>query len=301
MITIQQEKKRIQQLIKLDEQSDEESNSYYKEALDYIRNHLLLFYEHYSDENNLSIKQTSARVSQWDLAQWKKVINELDMSGWPDEARKRVKTQSIMAGIDRTSMMNAIIAIALITATVKHYKAVKKRIEQDGATEVQRMIKAFKLSRSNKKIIKSIVKNASQEWSKEIWINNDVLVADVSKTVYSHLIKGMPLSDLQDMLTTHINKKQFKPKQSLGDRIKQSQFDTKRLIRSESARVKDQVNTAAFEAVGIKKVNWVTEPGACNKCIGIESQGPYQLDDAPSIPGDSHPQCRCSKVPVEED
>jgi len=52
-----------------------------------------------------------------------------------------------------------------------------------------------------------------------------------------------------------------------------------------------------YSMQGVKWVNWVIEPSACEKCLGIAEGGPYLLKDAPSIPDDTHPNCRCSKIP----
>ena len=48
-------------------------------------------------------------------------------------------------------------------------------------------------------------------------------------------------------------------------------------------------------ASGVKQIKFVNEPGACKKCIPL--QGGYPLDESPRIPKDTHPNCRCRRVP----
>lgn len=77
-------------------------------------------------------------------------------------------------------------------------------------------------------------------------------------------------------------------------------YIVKRLVRSESAKMIDRVNDATYRQMGIEKVDWVTEPSACDICVGLAGGGPYTLDKAPKVVEDSHPSCRCIKIPHEE-
>lgn len=72
----------------------------------------------------------------------------------------------------------------------------------------------------------------------------------------------------------------------------------RRMIVTERARVLDRATTQVFRSQGIAYFDWVTQPGACDKCEGIADDGPYAVNDAssPSIPDDSHPNCRCTKI-----
>ncbi len=51
-----------------------------------------------------------------------------------------------------------------------------------------------------------------------------------------------------------------------------------------------------FAGAGIRKVNMITEAGACPVCLDLAAQGPFRLAEAPDLP--IHPWCRCSLEPV---
>lgn len=80
----------------------------------------------------------------------------------------------------------------------------------------------------------------------------------------------------------------------------QDESKVNRLIRNKSAKMIDEIDTATYKEAGVVYVNWVIEPGACSKCISLKDSGPYQIDKAPALVIDSHPNCRCAKVPVED-
>lgn len=268
--------------------------------MSYIRDHLMAFYQHYADENGLSLSQTAARISKWDLSEWKRAVDSMgDMSDWPDEAKNRVKIQSYTAGIDRNHLIGAILALGIVKLTVLNQKNIQKRIESDGKAEVKRMTSAFNLPKKQiSKATSVITQPATRElWSRNLWVDSDKLAADVQYLVNQHLKHGMSLDDLGTLLAQHVNPKQFKPGQSIADRTAQLNSNTKRIVRTESARLVDEVNMTTYRMQDVKYVDWVTEPGACAPCLGLAETGPYLIGDAPDIPGDSHPNCRCSKVP----
>lgn len=258
------------------------------------------FYQQYADDNGLSLTQVQGHVSKWDLKQWQAAIDEMQPGDWPKEATNRLKAYGAVAGIDKPYLIGAIIGLGLLRMTVKHQKAIKQRVKTDGESEVKRMGTAYNMTAKQTKRITSIITQASTKelWSSNLWLDTDTLANDVENLVNKHLRHGMSLTDLQDLLAKHTNPVQFKPNQSVADRITQMQANTRRLVRSESARLVDQVNMTTYRMQGVKWVRWVCEPGACAKCQAIADAGPYPIDDCPDIPGDSHPNCRCSKVPI---
>lgn len=302
-LTIQQERQRIQQLIDLDSQSDQNSSQYYSDCLAYIRNHLTAFYQQYAGESGLTISQTVARVSKWDLKEWKQALDSLgDTSDWPNEAIKRIKLQSFTAGIDKGHLLGAILALGVIALTVKQQHSIDQRVTSDGKAEAKRMVQAFGTSLQKRKHVTSIITQPETRkiWSDNLWIDSDELAGDVQSLVNRHLKHGMSLNDLSTILESHVNSSQFRPNQSIADRIKQMEFNTRRIVRTESARLIDEVNMTTYRMNGVKEVDWIAEPNACTtgaNCAAIAANSPYGIDEVLSIPGDTHPNCRCIKIP----
>lgn len=293
----------MNQLIQLDNQTDKQSDQYYSELLSYVRDHLLAFYQKYAGENGLTLSQTMIRVSKWDLEQWEQALDSLgDTSDWPEEAQDRLKIQTYVASINRQQLIGSILTLGVIGLTVKNQRAIEKRVKSDGVDEVVHLKKTLKLPPKQAKKATSVITQVStrNRWSESLWVDSDKLAGDVQYLVNQNLKHGLSLDDLPNLLEKHANPSQFKPGQSIADRAEQMSYETKRLIRSESARMKQQVDLATYRMKGVKWVKWLTEPGACSKCQGIAAGGPYAIDDVPDIPDDSHPNCRCSIVPAAD-
>ncbi|WP_056942509.1 hypothetical protein [Secundilactobacillus kimchicus] len=301
-LTIQQERQRIQQLINLDNQTDQQSNQYYRECLMYIRDHLSQFYARYADENGLTVSQVSSQASRWDLQQWQNAVKQTDMSDWPSEAFSRVKAYNAQTHIDKKHILAALMGLAVIRMTVKNQRNIERRIELDANTELKRMENAFKLSTTQQKRASSVLTQPSTRaiWSQNLWIDSDNLANDIESLVNKHIKHGMSLQDMENMLADHANTAQFKTSQSIADRVKQMEFNARRIVRTESARLIDHVNMTTYRLAGVQYVDWVNEPGACQRCQGLADGSPYAINDAPDIPDDSHPNCRCHKTPASD-
>lgn len=245
--------------------------------------------------------QVASSVSKWDMNQWEQALSQMDMQDWPSEAIARVKWSAAKAGHDKLHMLTAIIGLGIIRMSVRNYENIKHRTQLDGNAEVKRMGTVFDFSKSDIQKATSIVTDPKTQeiWSNSLWVDTDKLANDAEALVNKHLKHGMSLQDLESILESHANPKQFNPGQSVADRIHQMEFNARRIVRTESARLVNQVNMATYRANGIQYVAWVTEPGACDKCEAIAESGPYAIGDVPDIPGDSHPNCRCHITPLD--
>lgn len=138
-------------------------------------------------------------------------------------------------------------------------------------------------------------------WSDNLWNKSDIMSNDIENMVNMHIRKGMSLEDLHDLLKSHNNKNQFNPNQSVADRVKQSEFNARRIIRTETSRMVNVVNKTTYQISGVEKVALHHEPDACDLCIDLSQQAPWDIDDAPSIPDDTHPNCYCYLIPIESE
>ena len=73
----------------------------------------------------------------------------------------------------------------------------------------------------------------------------------------------------------------------------------KRLARSEMSMAADVAKTAEWKARGIKRLEFRPNADACPICKALA--GEYDIDDCPVKVRDTHPNCRCSKIPAESE
>ena len=284
-------KERIAQLQTEDDDFGQELDAYYDAALSYISNHLTAFYEHYADENGLTVTQAAQTIGKWDKAQWQKAIDELNSDNWLPESKDRAKFLGNYAGLNVGNMIAAIAGLGIIAWLDKAIKRSQKR-----AGNVAKGEKAFL---SSHKLAGEAYNtaNVGKALSDSIWIDGDRLIDDVRAELFKCYQTGKSLDELRQKL-----KRQVKPTPgtNIADRMAQSESKVDRLIRSESAKMIDEIDTAAYKGAGVEYVNWITEPGACAICTDLKESGPYPIDKAPALVIDSHPNCRCAKVPVEK-
>lgn len=81
----------------------------------------------------------------------------------------------------------------------------------------------------------------------------------------------------------------------------------RRLVRTELAGAFDKTSMNRYREFGISVVKWnLTWGGSCEICrghsrltpAGSSAPGYYREGGAPSVPEDTHPNCRCRKTPV---
>lgn len=331
MLTLEQEQRRISQLTRQDNQQDKQLDAYYDQAMAYIREHLMAFYDHYSNENQITTAQAVQKVDSWGLQQWKKAVDDLDVSNWLPESKQRAEVLGNYAGFNNANLTSAIAGLAVIAMIDKHVTLVTNHIDNTVQDELDLLDNAFpntikqqkvpktgskspqnhEKTLSTRKIAKkarlSALKYATSNYAKSglpdvsdrLWLDGDKLVDDVRSKLLNHFLRGGDLDGLNDILIHHENKSQFKPDKSIADRIAQFNSISERLLRTESAMMLDYIDDYSYKQNDIKYVNWVTEPGACKLCLSLEVGSPYPIDEAPRRVIDSHPNCRCGKVPAE--
>ncbi len=114
-------------------------------------------------------------------------------------------------------------------------------------------------------------------WSDRIWSNQDALRSDLVKM-------------MKNALLTHSNPITQSPE--LRKRFKVMKYQADRIIRTESSRVMAHQSIENARTAGYKKVVWVINSGACDKCLQHSGEV-YTLKQADGmIP--AHPNCLCS-------
>lgn len=284
-------KKRIAQLQTEDNDFSQELDAYYDAALSYISNHLSAFYEHYADENGLTVTQAAQTIGKWDKTQWQMAIDELNSDNWQPESKKRAKFLGNYAGLNVGNMIAAIAGLGIIAWLDKAIKRSQKRAGNVAKGE-KSFLNSYKLAAGayNTGSIGKVL-------SDSIWIDGDRLIDDVRAELFKCYQTGKSFDDLRQKLIRQVKPT---PGTNIADRMTQAESKVDRLIRSESAKMIDEIDTAAYKEAGVEYVNWVIEPGACSKCVSLKESGPYPIDKAPALVIDSHPNCRCAKVPSDK-
>lgn len=289
VLTKQEMEQRIVELQQGDLDLRKELDAYYDQALAYIKSHLEAFYLHYAEEDGLSISQVTQNISQWDKRQWKEAIDELDVSGWLPESKQRAEILGNTAGLNLGNLISAIAGLGIIAwldKSIQRTQSKAKQIAVDERRFLRSNTLATKRTDKNKQVLPALSSN--------IWLEGDRVLDEVRGQLFRAYQTGKGLDELRAFLTQQVK---ANPASNIADRMYQTQSKIDRLIRSESAKMIDELDTETYIKNKIKWVDWITEPGACKICVGIQLGNPYRVEDAPKLVVDSHPNCRCAKVP----
>lgn len=289
VLTKQEMEQRIVELQQGDLDLRKELDAYYDQALAYIKSHLEAFYLHYAEEDGLSISQVTQNISQWDKRQWKEAIDELDVSGWLPESKQRAEILGNTAGLNLGNLISAIAGLGIIAwldKSIQRTQSKAKQIAVDERRFLRSNTLATKRTDKNKQVLPALSSN--------IWLEGDRVLDEVRGQLFRAYQTGKGLDELRAFLTQQVK---ANPVSNIADRMYQTQSKIDRLIRSESAKMIDELDTETYIKNKIKWVDWITEPGACKICVGIQLGNPYRVEDAPKLVVDSHPNCRCAKVP----
>lgn len=289
VLTKREMEQRIAELQQGDLDLRKELDAYYDQALAYIKSHLEAFYLHYAEEDGLSISQVTQNISQWDKRQWKEAIDELDVSSWLPESKQRAEILGNTAGLNLGNLISAIAGLGIIAwldKSIQRTQSKAKQIAVDERRFLRSNTLATKRTDKNKQVLPALSSN--------IWLEGDRVLDEVRGQLFRAYQTGKGLDELRAFLTQQVK---ANPASNIADRMYQTQSKIDRLIRSESAKMIDELDTETYIKNKIKWVDWITEPGACKICVGIQLGNPYRVEDAPKLVVDSHPNCRCAKVP----
>lgn len=312
MTTVQQEKQRINQLLNRDAKTDKDIDEIYNEAVDRLRTVINQAFDKYSVDGILVPANLHKKVTRSDMLLLKRQYEKL-----PDELElPEIERRDNYLAVSQTSqrgLITATLGMVLIGVTHKVVSAIKKNNQAAVKDEVQYIQQNNDLSKTQRKRIRTKAKqiehpnyeskdssDLSVPWLDRIWLDHDKMLNRIDSTINDQLKQGMRAEDIADKLFPE-NAESMR-QDNIPKAIRDASISAKRLARTEAATREDELTEQSFKSQKIKYYDWVTEPGACKKCLAIEAAGPYKFGDpdSPRPPVDSHPNCRCRRVPTEE-
>lgn len=267
---------------------------HYEQLTDTINKQISEFYVRYAGKENLGMDEAIKAISKFDIKAFEKtaakMVKEKDFSQY---ANDRLRIYNATMRINRLEYLKSQIGLAMIEVTNKEEQRLNQNLNQSYIDEVKRQAGILSKHKIDDILAKvSAVANASfhgATWSQRIWVNQDTLKAELDKLLTQSMVQGVNPKVLASRL-----------RKQVSDKVKNSTYMTERLMRTETARVQDEAQTASFKKFGIEYVKWVAEPTACEQCQDIANvnDGFYPLTKAPGIP--VHANCRCSKAAADK-
>lgn len=304
MQTVEQVKKRIDQLLERDQVTDKELEEVYSQAVDTLRAIVSDVHNRYAVDGVVVPANLYGKVTVKDMLLLKQQYDKLpdDLSA---QEQDRVDYYTAMSQTSPRGLITAVIGMALIAVAHK----VSKIIQKNNRIAVKEEI-AYQAKHENIPKM-SVKKYASPEfkvktgkdfipWTERVLTDHYQAVNRINNVINSMVSQGMRAEDIANHF--YPGNAQSMRADNIPKIIRDATVKAKRTTRTEAAAREDAIVEQTFKANNVKYFDWVTEPGACQKCTFIALSGPYKVgdEDSPRVPESSHPNCRCRRIPRDD-
>nr|DAZ02128.1 MAG TPA: minor capsid protein [Caudoviricetes sp.] len=269
---------------------EKEIQRIYQDQLDAIQKEIDAFYGKYAKAENITIAEAKKRVSKADIAALErkaaKYVKDKDLSA---RANEEMRLYNATMRINRLEMLKADIGRETVSGHDELDKFMAEILKGRTEEELRRQAGILGKTIKNNARLARTIPNASfhnATFSDRIWMNQDLLKAELSKLLQTGLIQGKnPRVLARDL------KKVFNV----------STYNAERLMRTELARVQTEAQKQSFQHNGFEAYEFIANSNCCDICQGLDGKH-FKVKDM--MPGTNappmHPHCRCS-VSVWED
>lgn len=302
MTTVKDEKQRIDYLLSRDDTTDRELEKIYLEAVNLLRSIISEEFNSYAVDGVLTPQDLTRRVTKKDMVLLKKLYDQLpDNLELSEQQRVNYYLASSQTSLSR--LLIASIGIALVGVTHKVAKIIRKNNKRAVREEYSYRRRSLRAPRRGK--VNQIGKDNYElpkmavPWLDRLWLDHDQMLNRIDNQITSMLKQGMRAQDIAEKLFP--GNAESMRKDNIPKTLINASVSAKRLARTEAAAREDEVSELFLIKNKTKYFDWVTERGACRRCTAIALAGPYKVGDinSPRIPIDSHPNCRCRRIPAD--
>lgn len=278
------EEEALKHYITDEKEYEKEINRIYSDMLDSCNEQINAFYGKYADKEGITLAEAKKRVKQLDIAAYerkaKRYVKDKDFSA---QANEEMRLYNATMKINRLEMLKANIGLELISGHEELNKFMGGILQGRTEEELRRQAGILgKTITNNAKtahaIVNSSFKNAT--FSDRIWLQQDLLKAELDKLLQNGLIQGKNPRTLA---------------RELEKKFGTSAYNAERLMITELARVQTEAQKQSFERNGFEEYTFLANSGCCGDCQALNGKH-FKVKDM--MPGENaapiHPRCRCS-------
>lgn len=264
-------------------------------AMDEIQEQIDAFYGRYATTEGITIQEAKKRVAKIDMEKYQKKakkyvegahssVESIAAQSFTKIANEEMRLYNLTMKVNRLELLKMNIELEVIAATsdIEHY--LFKEFNKYAIEEYERLSGILgETINYNEKHVKSIVDSSfmNAEWSERLWGDSAALRSELDTLLHRGIIQGKN----PKVLARDLRKK-----------FDVSVYESERLMRTEMARVQQDVFQDSAKQVGVAQYKYIAEPDACDKCAALDSKV-FDFEDAEiginAYP--MHPQCRCSQ------
>lgn len=237
--------------------------------------------------------QSKAKKIVEQANQMRKAGKRVTYASFSKAVNNQMRVYNATMRINRLEYLKSQIGLNLVQSGIDIDSDLHDKLSHDYIAEVKRQAGIMGVTAkpglwTSTKVAKIIMgQTESANFSQRLWANQAALKAHLDIVITNGTIQGESTSAMARKLKVNVAKT-----------VKNYQYVTERLARTESARVQHRAQIDSLIANDYRFCKWYAEPGHCKICGEIVSdddgdgRGIYEVDDCPVVP--VHPNCRCS-------
>ena len=281
------ERKAQAELIKRDLDRDKLITQLYQESYDRLQAQIDKFYLGYAGREGLTKQEAMKRASEFDVTKFaeraRKAVKEKDFS---HKTNTWLRVYNLKMKVSRLELLKAELDLEINSLTSNLDEVFDKARRSEYLAEYKRQAGILGISsKGAKKRLDSIL-NADfygQNFSSRVW----------GKTGLQPMLQRDVFASL-NRIYTDMNGYQKEMKR-LSERYNTSEYNAKRLIKTEIARINSDTDHAMLKDNGFTHMIFVAEPGACDICGPLDNKAvPIDKVEKGVNMFPMHPNCRCS-------
>lgn len=299
------EKEAIEKYIKQDQEAIAQLNKHYDTMLNNINQQIAAEISSLAERNNVGLELAKKQVTQMDVqaysskakklveqaAKMRKEGHRVTYKDYSDAVNQELRVYNTTMRINRLEYLRANIALEVARASLNAASITGNTLVDRYIAETKRQSGILGISGKND----SMLNNAAIQgvvtadvnganWSSRLWANQVGLRASLEQVLATGLAH-FDIKRMQSLMTNTVHNWRY-----VADR----------LLNTEVSRVLYMAQWGSIKKAGYRFVKWINEPKACLLCSAIGradngyGSGIYEYDKVPSIPAQTHPNCRCA-------
>lgn len=299
------EKEAIEKYIEQDQEAIAQLNKHYDMMLNNINQQIAAEISSLAERNNVGLELAKKQVTQMDVqaysskakklveqaAKMRKEGHHVTYKDYSDAVNQELRVYNTTMRVNRLEYLRANIALEVARASLNAASITGNTLVDRYIAETKRQSGILGISGKND----SMLNNAAIQgvvtadvnganWSSRLWANQVGLRASLEQVLATGLAH-FDIKRMQSLMTNTVHNWRY-----VADR----------LLNTEVSRVLYMAQWGSIKKAGYRFVKWINEPKACLLCSAIGradngyGSGIYEYDKVPSIPAQTHPNCRCA-------
>ena len=281
------ERKAQAELIKRDLDRDKLITQLYQESYDRLQAQIDKFYLGYAGREGLTKQEAMKRASEFDVTKFaekaRKAVKEKDFS---HKTNSWLRVYNLKMKVSRLELLKAELGLEINSLTSNLDEVFDKARRSEYLAEFKRQAGILGISSSGATKRLEAILNADfygQNFSSRVW-GKTGLQAILQRDVFASL----------NRIYTDMNGYQ-KEMKLLANKYGTSEYNAKRLIKTEIARINADTDHAMLRDNGFTHMIFVAESGACDICKPLNNTAvPIDKVEKGVNMFPMHPNCRCS-------